>query len=402
MLEEGTTYLNHAGFGATPKKVLEAAAAWRHQMEAEPVRFMEEELMPALQDTAQRLAKYLGADVTGLAFVDNATTGMNAVLQSIDLRPGDELVTSNHAYQAVRTTLEFVCNTQSAELKLADIPFPLSQDPISAKQEILDAIEHTLSSRTRLLVIDHVTSHTAIHLPLMDILAMARDRNIPVLVDGAHGPGNLPLEMRAYVAAGLTWYVGNCHKWLCSAKSAGFLWTHPDWRGSVRPPVIGNTFGDGYSEAFLWPGTRDFSPWLAVGAALDFQHEFGAEIIRTYCHKLAAEAAAMLADRWSSLRGAPADFASAMTTIAIPLDLPPTKQSAQNVYWALRHDHGVEALVVAFNGRLWCRISAYLYNEISDYVRLGDAMIALGTALESTAGSGARLPLRSGGQITAA
>lgn len=260
LLEDGTTYLNHAGFGATPKCVLEAAAVWRHQMEAEPVRFMEEELIPALQDTAQRLAEFFGADGTGLAFVDNATTGMNAVLQSVDLRPGDEVVTSNQVYQAVRRTLEFVCNAQGAALKCAEIPFPLSPDPINAKQEILDAIEGKLSSRTRLLVIDHITSHTAIHLPLLQILAMARDRNIPVLVDGAHAPGNLPLDMKAYAAAGLTWYVGNCHKWLCGAKSAGFLWTHPDWRGSVRPPVIGNTFGDGYCEAFLWPGTRDFSP----------------------------------------------------------------------------------------------------------------------------------------------
>jgi isopenicillin-N epimerase len=246
LLEDGTTYLNHAGFGATPKCVLEAAAVWRHQMEAEPVRFMEEELIPALQDTAQRLAEFFGADGTGLAFVD--------------LRPGDEVVTSNQVYQAVRRTLEFVCNAQGAALKCAEIPFPLSPDPINAKQEILDAIEGKLSSRTRLLVIDHITSHTAIHLPLLQILAMARDRNIPVLVDGAHAPGNLPLDMKAYAAAGLTWYVGNCHKWLCGAKSAGFLWTHPDWRGSVRPPVIGNTFGDGYCEAFLWPGTRDFSP----------------------------------------------------------------------------------------------------------------------------------------------
>lgn len=268
MLEDRIAYLNHAGFGATPIAVLRTADEWRQRMEAEPVRFMEEELLPALDKTAARLAKFVGAKPTDLAFVDNATTGMNAVLQSFELAAGDEIVTTDHAYQAIRRTLDFVSAQRGATLKIAKISYPVRDSTA-----ILEVIETQFSERTRYLVIDHITSHTALRMPLREILLMAKAHDIPVLVDGAH----LALNLEGLSAAGLTWYVGNCHKWLCGAKSAGFLWAEPNHQRAIVPPVIGNFFGDGYREAFSWPGTRDFSPWLAVSAALDFQEEFGAE-----------------------------------------------------------------------------------------------------------------------------
>jgi len=292
MLEDRIAYLNHAGFGATPTAVLQAADEWRHKMEAEPVRFMEEELLPALDETARRLARFVGAKPSDLAFVDNATTGMNAVLQSLELAAGDEIVTTDHAYQAIKRTLDFVSAQRRANLKIAQIAYPV-RDRVA----ILEAIETQFSERTRYLVIDHITSHTALRMPLREILSLAQARDIPVLVDGAHAPGNLALNLEDLSAAGLTWYVGNCHKWLCGAKSAGFLWADPKHQRTIVPPVIGNFFGDGYREAFSWPGTRDFSPWLAVSAALDFQAEIGAEKIRTYCHGLADEGAALLVRR---------------------------------------------------------------------------------------------------------
>lgn len=197
---------------------------------------------------------------------------------------------------------------------------------------------------------------------------------MPVVIDGAHGPGNLALDLAALAKAGAVAYPGHCHKWLCAPKNAGFLWTRPDWQDRVRPTVIGNYHGEGYSEAFLWPGTHDPGAWLAVSAALDFQTEFGPENIRGYCHGLAGEAAAMLADEWGTRRGTPPAMASAMTAVALPLDLPADLQTAGRLGRTLCHDHPLELPVIPLAGRLWARLSVFLYNETEDYRRLAAAV----------------------------
>jgi isopenicillin-N epimerase len=381
LLEPEIAYLNHAGFGAAPRIVLAAADHWRRRMEAEPVRFMEEELLPALDKTRARLAGFLGAEADGLAFVDNATTGMNAVLQSLALAPGDEIVAADHAYPAIRHTLDVVTARAGAVLTLAEMPFPVS-DPA----DIVAAYESALTPKTRLVVTDHIASHSAVRMPLEAIIALAADRGIPVAVDGAHAPGNIALDLGALAAiggekrkgeGGLAWYVGNCHKWLCAPKSAGFLWTAPGRRAATHPTVVGNLYFDGYAEAFSWPGTRDFSPWLAVADAVDFHRDFGSDAIRAYTHGLAQEAAAMLAARWAMPRGTAPELATAMTTIALPLDAEPTVDAGRQISRVLRHEHGVEVVVVPVAGRLWVRISAYLYNAMADYDRLAAAVLKL-------------------------
>ncbi len=367
LLEPETVHLNHAGFGATPAAVLDAADAWRRRIEANPSRLMETELSAALRVAAGRLAHYVGARGEDLVFVDNATTGINAVLRSLVLMPGDEVLTTSHVYRSVRHTLDFVCQRAGARLTFADIPFP-----VHGAGEVIAAFREAMTPRTRLLVLDHVTSHTAVVMPLEQIVSLAAERNMRVLVDGAHGPGNLKLSLDALGEMGVSWYVGNCHKWLASTKGCGFLWAHPDFQRSMRPTAIGNRFGEGFAEAFEWPGTKDFSPWLSVTAALDFRERMGDAAARNYCHVLARDGAQFLTEAWGTRAGTPPALASAMTAVALPSDAG-SDRAAQAVQDALRRDHGIEVKVMAFNGRLWVRFSAYLYTEMDDIARLAEA-----------------------------
>lgn len=249
MLEEDVAYLNHGGYGAAPKSALAVADDWRRRFEAQPTRFMEEDLFPACYDTLARLADYVGAGANDLAFLGNAIAGMNAVLQSMVLQPGDEIVATDHAYQAIAKCLTAVCTRQGAELKIVELPFPVRDEA-----EIVDTIAAALGERSRLLVVDHVTSSSAVRMPLEEILSVAAARDIPAVIDGAHGPGNLPLDLSALARAGAAAYVGHCHKWLCAPENAAFLWTRPDWQDRVHPAVIGNLHGEGYREAFIVAG----------------------------------------------------------------------------------------------------------------------------------------------------
>lgn len=367
LLDPESVHLNHAGFGATPVAVLDAADAWRRRVEINPSQFMETALSGLLRGAAGRLAAYVGARPENLVFVDNATTGINAVLRSLVLMPGDEVLTTSHVYRSVRHTLDFVCERAGARLTFADIPFP-----VQGAGEVAAAFRDAMTPRTRLLVLDHVTSHTAVVMPLEEIVPMAAERHVRVLVDGAHGPGNLPLALDALGEMGVSWYIGNCHKWLAATKGCGFLWAHPDCQRSIRPTAIGNRFGEGFAAAFEWPGTKDFSPWLSVTAALDFRDRMGDAAARDYCHGLARDGARLLTEAWGTRAGTPPALASAMTTVALPTDAGGDRV-AQAVQDALRRDHGIEVKAMAFSGRLWVRFSAYLYTELDDIARLAEA-----------------------------
>ncbi len=368
-LESDIAYLNHGAFGAVSKPVHEAANEWRLQMEYQPSRFIREDLPKALRHSASILGNYVGAKGDDIVFVDNASTAVNAILRSLVLLPGDEIVTTNHVYGSVLRTLEFISERAGARLLFANIPFPITDT-----EEASDVVIDKLSPRTRLVVIDHITSLTALTLPLENIISECNDRAIPVLVDGAHAPGFLDLNLDRL---GASWYVGNGHKWLGTPKGCAFLWTKPELQNAVRPTTISHFISGGYTAAFDWPGTKDFAPYLAIEAALNFRKRFGEQDIRTYCKKLVNEAADYLTTIWGTERGAPAEFTGYMATIAWPGSEKASIENVDKLRKIFREEYQIEVEPKVFNGRIWIRICAYLYNEIDEYKALGKAALEI-------------------------
>ncbi len=257
-LDPDTTFLNHGSYGACPRAVLAVQRGWRDRLEAQPVRFMQTVLPGALREAAARLAGFLGAQADDLVFVENATGGVNAALRALALRPGDEVLTTSHVYPAVRNAIRHICGGQGALPVEAPVPFPLA-DP----QAAIDALAARIGPGTRLVVIDLVTSPTATLLPVAEIAALCRARRVPLLVDAAHGPGMVPLDLPAL---GADWVTGNAHKWLFAPKGCAFLWARPEAREGLHPTVISHGLGRGFTAEFDWVGTRDPSAWLSVQA----------------------------------------------------------------------------------------------------------------------------------------
>jgi isopenicillin-N epimerase len=367
LLEGDCIFLNHGSFGATPKVVLAAQSKWRSRMEAQPIRFIDRELGGHLRAAASELAAFVGAKGEDLVFVENATAGINAVVRSLDFLPGDQIVTTNHAYAAVRKTLSYVCQRSGASLVEANIPFPLDRE-----DEVVEAVANVLNPNVKLLVVDHVTSPTALVMPVAKLVALARSHHIPILIDGAHAPGMLPLQLEEL---GADWYAGNCHKWLFAAKGCGFLWVKPERQNDIHPVVISNGFGTGFHAEFDWVGTRDYGAWLAITDAIAFHQHLSSELgteLYAHNHDLALWAAQMLAQTLAQPLPAPLNMLGAMATIEIP---------AQNADWDCRqiHDHlwskhQIEVPIIPFDHKLWVRVSAQAYNEAKEYEALANAL----------------------------
>jgi isopenicillin-N epimerase len=322
-LDPGVTFLNHGSFGATPRAVLEAQDAWRARMEREPVAFFARDLEPALDEARAALGAFVGADPDDLVFVTNATTGINIVARSLRLSPGDEIVLLDHAYPAARNALRAVADEAGARLVTASIPFP-GASPGAARDAVLAAV----GPRTRLVMIDHVTSPTALVLPVAEIVAALAERGVETLVDAAHSPGMLDVDLDAIGAAYAT---GNCHKWMCAPKGSAFLHVRRDLQERVRPIVISHgatsprTDRSRFRLEHDWTGTLDPTPWLSVPAAIDFGAGLvpgGWPALRERGHRLAVAAR----DRLSGALGQPSPPPEAMIGAMVSVALPPTTE----------------------------------------------------------------------------
>jgi isopenicillin-N epimerase len=261
-LDPAVTYLNHGSFGACPAEVLAVQAALRLEMEREPVDFLVKSLPTRLNAAREALSAFLGNDPKDLAFVANATAGVNAVLRSLSLKPEDELLITSHTYAACRKTAEFVAERSGARVVVANLPFPCRSD-----EEIIAAVLNCVSPRTRLALLDHVTSPTALVLPVARLIADLRARGVDTLVDGAHAPGMVPINLSELGAA---YYTGNAHKWLCAPKGAAFLHVHRDRQAQLHPNVISHGYTAGFRAEFDWTGTVDPTPWLCIPESLRF------------------------------------------------------------------------------------------------------------------------------------
>lgn len=361
-------FLNHGSFGAAPRPVLAAQRAWQERMELQPVRFMTSELPAALAVVRERLATFLECRSERLALVENASDGVNAVLRSFPWRAGDEIAIAEHAYPAIRHTVEFVAARHGLRIVVLPVPFP-----VESGAQLAGIFCAGLSEHTRLLVVDHVFSPLALVMPLAPVIAFCRARGIRVLVDGAHAPGMLPLALDALAA---DWYVGNCHKWLFAPKGCAFLYVAEDHARDLHPTVISNDYGRGFVAEFAWQGTRDCSAWLALPAALDFVETLGVERYRAWLRSLLEAAVTRLAVPWQVAVGCPPDLWGGMLTLPLPSACTEqaTPEMAARLHDWLWQTVRVEVPVLCFNGGLWVRVSAQVYNEAGDWDALAGAV----------------------------
>ncbi|MCA0451341.1 MAG: aminotransferase class V-fold PLP-dependent enzyme [Proteobacteria bacterium] len=362
ILTSDTIQINHGSFGATPILVLDAADAWRRKFEADPTHFMRRLWAPSLAEAKAKLAAFLNADIAGLAFVMNASDGANAVLRSLDFAAGDEILVTSHGYRAVSKTVEHVCRRTGATARIVDIPFPLT-----GPDTVVDAIDAAITARTRLLVVDHITSPTAAVFPVAAIQTRARKRGVPVLIDGAHAPGQVPLDIAALAP---DFYIGNCHKWLFAAKGAAFLYAAPQFRDRLHPGTISHGYGQGMAAEFDWVGTRDVGAWLSVPDGIAYGENLGWAQLRQRNNDLASDAAKLLSQVWGTRIGTPDSMRAHMACVEIPLTGPADEARAQKLWSKLYDAHRIQMPVIAFAGALWARPSVQIYNRAADYEAL--------------------------------
>jgi isopenicillin-N epimerase len=367
LLNRDLVFLNHGSFGACPVPVLAAQQVWRERFESSPIEFVLGELGGLLRETAIRLGDSVGARGEDLVFVENATTGVNTALRAADLEPGDEVVLLDHAYPAVKNAAAHLCEEIGARLVMATLPFPCQPE------SVLEALDGALSERTRLVVLDHITSGSGLVLPLESLVARCRELDIPVCVDGAHAPGMLPLDL---TSLGVDWYTGNCHKWMWAPKGCAFLWTHPQRQAQTRPLVISLGYGQGYTTEFDWVGTRDVSAWLSLSAALDFMESLGPAEVRSHNHDLVMWGAQHLAELWGVELPVPGSMIGSLVALPMPDSWQgePTVEAGLAVRGRLYQDRRIEVPVHPIGTRMWVRISAQVYNTREDYEALGEAL----------------------------
>ena len=381
-LDPRVDFLNHGSYGATPRPVLEAQQTWRLRLEHEPVRFMVERLEPALDAARAAVGAFVGAGADDLAFVSNATSGVNTVLRSLSLRPGDELLTTDHEYNAVRNALDFVAERSGARVVVAAVPFPL-ESPASAVAAVLEAV----TPQTRLAVIDHVTSATGLVLPVADLVRRLAERGIDTLVDGAHAPGMVELDVAGLGAA---YYAGNLHKWVCAPKGAAFLWVRPDRQDGIRPLVISHGANSlrrdrsRFRLEFDWLGTGDPTAWLAVTAAIDFGASLmkgGWPALRARNHALVLRGRDLVAAATGAAPPAPDAMLGSMASLSLGWAQEPGTDADVELYGDRVHGAllaaGFQTMIAPWpqrpQGRRWqrlLRLSAAAYNDLGQYQRL--------------------------------
>ncbi|MEQ8456134.1 MAG: aminotransferase class V-fold PLP-dependent enzyme [Sandaracinaceae bacterium] len=379
-LDPAITFLNHGSFGACPREVLDHQSELRARMEREPVHFFVHQLEPLWNAAREQAASFVGARPEDLAFVRNATAGVNAVLRSLRFAPGDQLLCTDHGYNACRNVLAFVAERWGAEVVVAKLPFPLS-DP----SEITRAIADAVTDRTRLALIDHVTSPTGLVLPIAEITEALSERGVRTLVDGAHAPGMLALDVEA---TGATWYTANFHKWTCAPKGAAMLWARPDAQEGLHPAVISHGYNSGrprkrFLEEMDWTGTDDPTPALCVPKAIEVVGAIGGgwDAIRERNRALVLHGRDILAEALDVAAPAPDAMIGSLAALPLPDGdgAPPSSALyADPLQIALFERHRVEVPIPPWPHppRRLVRISAHLHNEASDYGRLAAALQA--------------------------
>jgi isopenicillin-N epimerase len=373
-LRPDVVFLNHGSFGACPRPVLGACQAWQREMEQEPVDFLARRGARLLAEARARLAEHVGCAADDLVYLPNATHGVNVVAHSLTvsrtaaLQPGDEVVGTDHEYGACARAWRLACAVSGASYVPAQVPVP-----VSSAEEVVERVWSAVTPRTRVLFLSHITSPTALVFPVEELCRRARSAGIWSVVDGAHGPGQLPLDLEL---SGADFYAGNCHKWLCAPKGSGFLYARREVQRFLEPLVTSwgtqpeNPGPSRFVDDLEFAGTRDVAAFLAVPAAIDFLARHQWDAVRAHCHELAREARRRLLSRpgtWALHDDDPRLYAQMVAVV-----LPPCDPVA--LHSRLFHGHGVEVPCYWWRGRPLLRVSVQGYNGPADLDALDAAL----------------------------
>ena len=374
ILRRDTTYLNHGSFGPPPAAVRERREHWQHKLDTQPMDFFVREFEPAWLAARGALAKLVGAEPGNLIFAENATVAMNIVADSFPLAAGDEVLLTDHEYGAVQRIWQRACEKSGAAAKTVELPLP-----VQSSAQLLEVIFSAASQHTRLIVVSHITSPTAIILPVEEICREAQRRGIAVAIDGPHAIAQLPLAIERL---GCDFYTASCHKWLSGPIGSGFLYVAPRHQARVRPPVLSwgripPTKIASWSDEFVWVGTRNPAAYLAVPAAIEFLEQVGLPAFRSRTHWLAQYARRRLLELTGGQPLVPDEPAWYGSMAHVPLPPPagckvggescPISNPLQNTIW---QRFGIEVPVVEFRGTRYLRVSCHLYNDTEQLDRL--------------------------------
>ncbi len=371
LLDPAVTFLNHGSFGATPRPVFRDYQRWQRELERQPVEFLGRRSAALCAQARRVLAEYFHTHADNLVYTQNVTISVNIVARSLDLGPGDEVLASDHEYGACERVWRFLSAERGFRYVTQRIPLPLT-----TASAFVDALWQGVTPRTRLIFLSHITSPTALIFPVAEVCRRARAAGILTLIDGAHAPGQLPLNLPILDA---DFYGGNLHKWLCAPKGAGFLYARPEAQSLIKPLVVswGYQAEAPGSSRFIdeqeWWGTRDLAAFLSVPAAIEFQRQHGWDEIRAACHELALEAQRGIQDLTGLAPLHPDDsWYAQMTTAPLP-DSTDVAQLKTRLY----EQHRIEIPVVDWNGSKLIRISVQGYNTPRDIGKLIRAMRVL-------------------------
>ncbi|HEY4416507.1 MAG TPA: aminotransferase class V-fold PLP-dependent enzyme [Verrucomicrobiae bacterium] len=381
-LDPRVTFLNHGAFGACPKSVLAAQNTWRERIERQPLQFLVRELEAELDIARAALAKFVGADTDDLVFVNNTTTGVNTILRSLSFEPGDELIVTDQEYNASRNALNFVAERFGARVVVAKIPFPFQSE-----DELVQPILDCVTSRTKLALLDHVTSQTGVIQPIARLVQALNQRGVDTLVDGAHAPGMVSLDLNALGAA---YFTGNCHKWMCAPKGAALLHVRRDRQKLIRPLAISHGANSARTDRsrflieFAWTGTTDPTAWLSVPEALRFMASAlpgGWPQVMARNRALALAARKLLCDALKISVPCPEAFIGSIAAVPLPPApanaLPRLPFNEYPLQDTLRVKHGIETPIISWPAppQRVVRVAAQLYNSLPQFETLAKALI---------------------------
>lgn len=368
-LDAGTLFLNHGSFGASPEYILHQQQRYQAMLENQPVRFLVREMEELLNASRRKVSAFVNASPGDLVFVQNATAAVNTVFRSLNFSPGDEIIFTSHTYQACRRVLEYISVQTGAVLKEAHYGFP-----IESPDEIVSAILREVTPRTRIALVDHITSATALIHPVAEIVRELDKHGVDVMIDGAHALGSIPLDLKQ---TGAAYYTANCHKWLCAPKSAAILHVREDKQKGIVPLIISHAGynAEPFAERFFWPGTFDPSAALCVGDAIGYMESIlpgGWPEIMDHNHQLCIEGRDLLCSELEIPKPCPDEMLAAMATIPLPTPkvIPVFDYKSTDPFQDMMlNDHGIEAPFWYWSDppRRLTRISAQLYNTPAQY-----------------------------------
>ena len=379
ILDPGTCFLNHGSFGATPVSVLEEQSRLRNLIESDPVRFFERDYTPLMKGAVGKLSDFINANPEGLVFVKNTTEGVNTVLRSLNLKPGDEIIVTNHSYQACWNAVDFVTERSDAKTVVVDIPFRVKNEG-----EVVDLIMDKITGKTVLAMIDTVTSATGLRMPFEKLVRDIQGVGVDVLLDAAHGPGIVPLDLIAMDAAYCT---GNCHKWICTPKGSAFLHIREDRKSLVRPLSISHGYSfegtdqEKFEYEFGWPGTQDPTAWLCIPHAIEFLGSLldgGWQEIMDHNRALAIQGRRILCRALGTSPPVPDSMVSSIAAVEMPGegDVGPMSLEGDPYHNFLLDEFGIQVPVFPWrhHNKRYIRISAQLYNHVEEYEFLADCL----------------------------